>query len=118
VILGPKKLPEAGRSLDEEARNDPFPGATKEEVAILDALKGHEFAHGEFFKEVLGDNAIPALEPDFSAVDFTNRDSVLQTASTFENLGVSASEPGPLRARYGRAQGRSASARSRRSSKR
>ena len=74
----------------EQARNDPFPGATKEELAVLDSLKGHEFAHREFFKEVLGDNAIPALEPDFSAIDFTNRQSVLETASTFENLGVSA----------------------------
>ena len=72
----------------EQARNDPFPGATKEEIAILDSLKGHEFAHREFFKEVLGDNAIPALEPDFSAVDFSDRKSVLETASTFENLGV------------------------------
>ncbi len=50
----------------------------------------HEIAHREFFKAVLGKDAIGALEPDFSKVDFSNRESVLQTAATFENLGVGA----------------------------
>lgn len=35
-------------------------------------------------------NAIPALEVDFSKIDFNSRDSVLTTAETFENLGVAA----------------------------
>ncbi len=74
----------------EQARNNPFPGATKEEVSVLDSLKGHEFAHREFFKTALGDKAIPALEPEFSAIDFMDRKSVLETASVFENLGVAA----------------------------
>ncbi len=74
----------------ETARNDPFKGATKEEVSVLDSLKGHEFAHREFFKAVLAKDAIGALEPDFSSVDFTDRDSVLMTAATFEPIGVAA----------------------------
>ncbi len=74
----------------ETARNDPFQGATKEEVSVLDSLKGHEFAHREFFKAVLAQDAIGALEPDFSSVDFTDRDSVLMTAATFEPIGVAA----------------------------
>ena len=43
-----------------------------------------------FLEEALADDAIPALEVDFSAVDFTSRDSVLTTARTFEDLGVGA----------------------------
>lgn len=38
----------------------------------------------------MADNAIPALEVDFSAVDFSDRHSVLETARTFEDLGVGA----------------------------
>ncbi len=34
--------------------------------------------------------AIPALEVDFSSIDFSSRSSVLTTAQTFEDLGVSA----------------------------
>lgn len=74
----------------EKARNDPFKGATKKEVSVLDSLKGHEFAHRAFFKAVLAKDAIGALEPDFSSVDFTDRDSVLMTAATFEPIGVAA----------------------------
>jgi fermentation-respiration switch protein FrsA (DUF1100 family) len=53
-------------------------------------VRDHEIAHRDFFKAALAGNAIPALDVDFSAVDFTSRLSVLQTARTFEDLGVSA----------------------------
>lgn len=60
------------------------------EQAILTDIRDHEIAHREFFKTALGNNAIQDLEVDFSAVNFGNRDSVLNTAKTFEDLGVSA----------------------------
>lgn len=47
-------------------------------------------AHREFFKNALGSKAIPALEVDFSTINFGSRDSVLGTAKAFEDLGVSA----------------------------
>jgi hypothetical protein len=54
------------------------------------AIRNHEIAHREFFKNVLGGAAIAALEFDFSTIDFQKRSSVLDTAITFEDLGVSA----------------------------
>lgn len=50
----------------------------------------HEIAHREFFKKALGTAAIPGLEVDFSAIDFTKASSVLAAAKTFEDLGVAA----------------------------
>ncbi|GHA70408.1 ferritin-like domain-containing protein [Pontibacter akesuensis] len=60
------------------------------EMQVMMDLKAHEVAHREFFKAALGKNAIPGLEVDFSAVNFTNKNSVLETARTFEDLGVAA----------------------------
>ncbi|MBO3272723.1 MULTISPECIES: ferritin-like domain-containing protein [Hymenobacter] len=60
------------------------------EKQILDDLYYHEVIHREFFKAALGTNAIKALEPDFSAIDFNSRASVLGAAKTFEDLGVAA----------------------------
>lgn len=57
---------------------------------LLSQIRDHEIAHRDFFKAALKKNAIPALEVDFSKIDFTSRDSVLSTAQTFENLGVAA----------------------------
>lgn len=72
--------------------NNFFPGATDEEKRVLEDLRQHEVAHRDFFEAAIGTvgTPIPALQPDFSSVDFDNRDSVLQTAKTFENLGVGA----------------------------
>ena len=60
------------------------------ERIILTDLRDHEVAHREFFAAALGAAAIPGLTPDFSAVNFADRSSVLQTARTFEDLGVGA----------------------------
>ena len=68
----------------------PYSGVTKAELAVLTAIRDHEIAHREFLKKALGKNAIPGLEVDFSAIDFTSRKSVLGTADMFENLGVAA----------------------------
>ena len=67
-------------------------GAGEDERQVLTALEAHERAHAAFFAAVIPTvgTAIPTLEVDFSGVDFSDRDSVLTTARTFEDLGVSA----------------------------
>ncbi len=73
-----------------EVMNNQYPDMTDEEGTILEDLRKHEVAHRDFYNAALGDNAIPGLEVDFSAIDFGSRESVLGTAMTFEDLGVSA----------------------------
>ncbi|MDB5624053.1 MAG: ferritin-like protein [Devosia sp.] len=68
----------------------PFSRMQPNDRVILTSIRDHEIAHRDFLKKALGRNAIPALEVDFSAVDFGSRRSVLATADTFENLGVAA----------------------------
>ncbi len=67
-----------------------YSGISASESALLTDIRDHEVAHREFFKAALGTSAIAGLEVDFSSVDFTSRASVLATAKTFEDLGVSA----------------------------
>ena len=68
----------------------PYAGITASESALLGDIRDHEVAHREFFKAALAAGAIPALELDFSSINFSSRDSVLGTAKAFEDLGVSA----------------------------
>lgn len=68
----------------------PYSGLAGSELSLLTDIRDHEIAHREFFKAALASNAIPALEVNFSTIDFSSRDSVLATAKTFEDLGVSA----------------------------
>jgi hypothetical protein len=68
----------------------PFSGITSAETALLTDIRDHEVAHREFFKAALSTNAIQALTPDFSSIDFSNRTKVLATAQAFEDLGVQA----------------------------
>lgn len=67
-----------------------YGGATSKEKTYLEDIRDHEIAHREFFKKALGDQAIGNLLFNFSAINFSSRDSVLQTAKAFEDLGVSA----------------------------
>ncbi len=67
-----------------------FSGITATETALLTDIRDHEIAHREFFKNALGDKAIPGLEVNFASINFSSRDSVLGTAKAFEDLGVSA----------------------------
>jgi hypothetical protein len=60
------------------------------EQIILRDLRDHEVVHRDFLAAVLGGLRIPNLTPNFSSVDFGSRTSVLQTAQTFEDLGVGA----------------------------
>ena len=68
-----------------------FPVAA--ERSILQDLAKHEGIHRDFFKAAImgaGAMPIPGLTPNFDAVDFSSRTSVLATAQVFEDLGVSA----------------------------
>ena len=68
----------------------PYSGMSAEEKQILTDLKYHEVIHRDFLKAALGSKAIKGLTVNFSSIDFSSRDSVLNTAKAFEDLGVSA----------------------------
>jgi len=70
--------------------SSPYSGMSPAETALLTDIRDHEVAHRNFFKAALGTNAIKDLTPDFSSINFGNRDSVLGAAKTFEDLGVAA----------------------------
>jgi len=63
---------------------------TDAEKQIFTDLALHEKIHADFLKTALGSNAIKALTPNFSAINFNDRTSVLTTAQAFEDLGVQA----------------------------
>lgn len=67
-----------------------YSGIAQMEAALLTDVRDHEIAHREFFKNALGAKAIGMLEFDFSTINFGSRQSVLETARAFEDLGVSA----------------------------
>ncbi|KAA9338542.1 ferritin-like domain-containing protein [Hymenobacter busanensis] len=72
----------------------PYSGITADERTGLTAIAKHEAIHRDFFKaaitSVAASQIIPGLTPDFSKVNFADRNSVLTTAKTFEDLGVAA----------------------------
>ncbi len=68
----------------------PYAKISGEEMKSLTEIRDHEVEHRDFLKTALAAKAIPGLDVDFSKVDFTSRKSVLTTAKTFEDLGVSA----------------------------
>lgn len=73
-----------------QVASTPYSGITSAETTYFTDIRDHEIAHREFFKTVLAGNAIPALEVNFTSINFASRDSVLATAKAFEDLGVSA----------------------------
>ncbi|RZL13623.1 MAG: hypothetical protein EOO62_07610 [Hymenobacter sp.] len=63
------------------------------EKLIFDDLYYHEVIHREFFKAAITAAGVPLLKdltPDFSAINFNDRTSVLSTAKAFEDLGSAA----------------------------
>ena len=67
--------------------------SSSSERQILTDIRDHEVAHREFFKAAIAANGgtAPTLSTKYPAsVDFTSRSSILATAKTFEDLGVSA----------------------------
>ncbi len=74
-----------------EAFQTTFPNAGERQVLI--DLRDHEVVHRDFLRAAipaLGGTAIPTLTPNFDAIDFTSRISVLTAARNFEDLGVAA----------------------------
>lgn len=68
----------------------PFTGMTDAEKTMLTEIRDHEIIHRDFFKAALGTGAIAGLEVNFTAINFSDRASVLGAAKTFEDLGVAA----------------------------
>jgi len=68
----------------------PYSGISVTEKTMLTSIRDHEICHRNFFKAALAANAIVALTPDFSSIDFTSRTSVLGAAKAFEDTGVMA----------------------------
>src|ERR1700722_9835665 len=69
---------------------DPYENIPSLELSRLTDIRDHEIAHREFLKTALGKAAIQQLNFNFTQVDFSSRASVLATAKTFEDIGVSA----------------------------
>jgi hypothetical protein len=72
----------------------PYSGISSLELEYMTDIRNHEVGHREFFKTAITAAApsaiIPALEVNFSSINFADRSSVLNTAKAFEDLGVSA----------------------------
>ncbi|QIX60969.1 ferritin-like domain-containing protein [Hymenobacter sp. BT18] len=69
----------------------PYASMPADEMTALTAIAKHEAIHRDFFKAAIpAASRIPALNPDFSSINFSSRDAVLGAAKTFEDLGVAA----------------------------
>lgn len=68
----------------------PYGGMNSRERQVLTDIRDHEIAHAAFYRAALGSSGIPKLQFNWSAVNFADRMSVLTTARTFEDTGVSA----------------------------
>jgi hypothetical protein len=67
-----------------------YAGISGGERQILTDIRDHEIAHRDFLRAALGGSAIPELQFKFDSIHFGNRQSVLTTSMTFEDIGVSA----------------------------
>lgn len=73
-----------------QAVANPYENIGSLDLYRITDIRDHEIAHREFFKNLLGKNAIPALTPSFPTVNFALKPSVLGQSKTFEDLAVSA----------------------------
>jgi hypothetical protein len=60
------------------------------EQRSLREIRDHEVVHRDFLKAALGSDAVGMLKFNFSSVNFNDKKSILETAKTFEDLGVAA----------------------------
>ncbi len=60
------------------------------EQTLMADIRNHEVIHRDFFKTALGSNASFTLATTYGGLNFKDRNSVLATARTFEDLGVAA----------------------------
>lgn len=67
-----------------------YSGIGDRERQVLTDIRDHEIAHADFYRAKLGSSGIPKLQFSFQTVNFADRLSVLTTARTFEDTGVSA----------------------------
>ncbi len=63
---------------------------TAAEKTVLTDIKYHEVIHREFLKAALGSINGFSLTPTYGTLNFNDRTAVLNTAKTFEDLGVAA----------------------------
>ena len=63
---------------------------TAADKVILQDIKYHEVLHRELFKALLGPSNDFSLTPTYGNLNFNDRAAVLNTAKTFEDLGVGA----------------------------
>jgi hypothetical protein len=68
----------------------PYYGLTVSESQLLTDVRDQEIAHREYLRTLLGRSTISAIVPDFSAVTFADRASVMKYASILEDMSVSA----------------------------
>jgi len=69
---------------------DPYENIDSLALSRLTDIRDHEIAHREFFKNLLGKNAIAALSFNFTSVNFAANSSVVTVAKTFEDWSVAA----------------------------
>jgi len=65
-------------------------GLSAAEMAIFTDIRNHEVIHRDSLAALLGSAKLGNLTPNFGAINFNSRTSILNTAKTFEDLGVSA----------------------------
>ncbi len=65
-------------------------GLSQAEQSIMLDLRNHEVLHRELFKAALGASNDFTITTTYPGVNFSNRQSILETARTFEDLGVAA----------------------------
>ena len=82
-------LEQLEKAFYEKILDKPYPNMSKEDMMMWMQILGHERAHTEFFKAVVG-SKVPDLTFDFSSIDFNDRAIVLQAAEQFELTGVGA----------------------------
>jgi len=65
-------------------------GLSAAEQTVFADIKNHEVIHREAIKTILGATNGFTLTPVYAGVNFSSRDSILNTSKAFEDLGVSA----------------------------
>lgn len=65
-------------------------GITHNELIALTDVRDQELAHKGFLQNLLGTSALAAIAPDFSAVTFADRTSMLTHAAAIEDIAVAA----------------------------
>lgn len=73
-----------------EVNKAPPPNMDSHEQYVLQQIAVHEAIHVSFFKTALGNHGIPQATLNFATVNFKDRDNVLITAKTLEDLDVGA----------------------------